>query len=136
MITTIIQASLEHLDDLAPLSDEYRVFYRQPSDPNSVKDFLKERLTKQDSIIYIAYINGVPVGFTQLYILFSSVSMRPMYILNDLYINPNYQNKSVGTTLIDKVKALCKEKGHKGVLYLYKQKSPTLHNIYTNAKAL
>ena len=124
---TIIQASIEHLDDLAPLFDGYRVFYRQPSDLNSVKDFLKERLTKQDSVIYIAYINKVPVGFTQLYFLFSSVSMKPMYLLNDLYIDSNYRNKNIGTTLIDKAKIRCKEKDYKGILIQTEHTNPAQH---------
>lgn len=76
---TIIQASVKHLDDLVPLFDRFRIFHKQPSDLNSVKGFLKERLTKQDSVINIAYIKDIPVGFTQLYSLFSSVSMKPWF---------------------------------------------------------
>ncbi|GAA4885738.1 hypothetical protein GCM10023311_05680 [Flaviramulus aquimarinus] len=71
----IIQATTKHLNDFVPLFDGYRVFYRQASDQQSVHDFLKEHLTKQDSVIYIAYINAISVGFIQLYFLFSSVSM-------------------------------------------------------------
>jgi len=35
-----------------------------------------------------------------------------MYLLNDLYIGYDYRNKNIGTALIDKAKALCKEKGY------------------------
>ena len=98
----IIQATPEHLEDLVPLFDEYRIFYRQKSDQNAVREFLKERLTKQDSVIYLAYIDNIAVGFTQLYSLLSSVSMQPMYLLNDLYINSNYRNRRIGTSFIKK----------------------------------
>lgn len=124
---TIIQATTKHLNDLVPLFDGYRVFYRQASDLKSVHEFLKERLTKQDSVIYIAYINSIPVGFTQLYFLFSSVSMKPMYVLNDLYIDSNYRNKGIGTALINKAKALCKEKGFKGLMIQTENNNPAQH---------
>ncbi|NMH89472.1 GNAT family N-acetyltransferase [Flavivirga algicola] len=124
---TIIQATTEHLDDLVPLFDGYRVFYRQTSNLNSVKAFLKDRLTKQDSVIYIAYINDIAVGFTQLYFLFSSVSMKPMYVLNDLYIDANFRSKNIGTILINKAKALCKEKGYKGLIIQTEPTNPAQH---------
>ena len=120
----IIQASIEHLDDLAPLFNNYRLFYRQESDMKSVKLFLKERLTQQDSVIYIAYIENIPVGFTQLYFLLSSVSMKPMFLLNDLYINENYRSKSIGTSLMNKAKTLCKDKGYKGIIIQTEHTNP------------
>ena len=123
----IIQATTDHLGDLVPLFDGYRVFYRQPSNIKDVRVFLKDRLYKQDSIIYIAYINNLPVGFTQLYFLFSSVSMQPMYLLNDLYIDSNYRNKSIGTALINKAKALCKEKAYKGLIIQTDKTNPAQH---------
>ncbi|WP_418604375.1 GNAT family N-acetyltransferase [Hwangdonia sp.] len=123
----IAQATLKHLNDLVPLFDGYRVFYRQPSNNEAVKTFLKERLTKQDSVIYIAYINEVAVGFTQLYVLLSSVSMSPMYVLNDLYIDVNYRNKNIGTALINKAKALCKENHFKGIIIQTETTNPAQH---------
>lgn len=120
----IIQATLEHLEDLTPLFNSYRIFYRQESNTNAVKAFLDERLTKKDSVIYIAYINDVAVGFTQLYFLYSSVSMKPMYLLNDLYINSNYRNKKIGTSLINQAKLRCKEKNYKGIIIQTENTNP------------
>ena len=123
----IIQANTKHLDDLIPLFNGYRMFYKQASNQNTVRQFLNERLTKQDSVIYIAYINKVAVGFTQLYFLFSSVSMKPMYLLNDLYIDANYRNKSIGTALINKAKTLCKQKEYKGLIIQTENNNPAQH---------
>lgn len=124
---TIIQATAIHIDDLVPLFDGYRVFYKQPPNIKDVRTFLKERLTKQDSVIYIAYIDNVAVGFTQLYFLFSSVSMKPMYLLNDLYIHSNYRNRNIGTKLINEAKALCIEKGYKGLIIQTEKTNPAQH---------
>ena len=113
---TIVKAGTQHHDILVPLFNAYRMFYRQESDLEGAKKFLKARLTNKDSTIFIAFLDHVAVGFTQLYPLFSSVSMKPMYILNDLYIDSNYRGKSIGTSLINKAKALCEEKEYKGLI--------------------
>lgn len=123
----IIQATAEHLDDLTPLFDGYRMFYRQASDIENVQLFLTERLTKQDSVIYIAYIGEVAIGFTQLYFLYSSVSMKPVFLLNDLFIDANYRNKNIGTALINKAKALCTEKDYKGIIIQTETTNPAQH---------
>ena len=123
----IIKATTIHLGDLVPLFDGYRVFYRQASNIKDVRVFLNERLTKQDSVIYIAYIDDIAVGFTQLYFLFSSVSMKPMYLLNDLYIDSNFRNKNIGKALIHKAKALCIEKGYKGLSIQTEKTNPAQH---------
>ena len=39
-----------------------------------------------------------------------------MYLLNDLYIDSDYRNKNIGTSLIKKAKALCKSKNYKGLI--------------------
>lgn len=127
MIMNIIQATISNLDDLAPLFNNYRIFYRQKSDIEAVKSFLKERLLKQDSVIYLTYIDDVAVGFTQLYFLFSSVSMKPMYLLNDLYIDKKHRSKNIGTSLINRAKTLCKEKGYKGIIIQTEHTNPAQH---------
>jgi len=81
---TIIKAHIEHLDVIAPLFDAYRVFYKQASNLDAAKAFLHERLKNKESVIYLAIKDSKAVGFTQLYPLFSSVSMERMFILNDL----------------------------------------------------
>lgn len=123
----IIQASIKHLDDLAPLFNSYRVFYRQKSNINAAKHFLKKRLTKHDSVIYIAYIENIPVGFTQLYFLLSSVSMKPMLLLNDLYIDEIHRGKGIGNSLMNKAKTLCKEKEYKGIIIQTEHTNPAQH---------
>ena len=112
---TIIQAHIEHLEDIVPLFNSYRIFYKQDSDIISAKQFLKERILNNESIIYIAYLEKEAVGFTQLYPLFSSVSMKSMYLLNDLYVKSNYRGKGIGEALINKAKALCEVQQNKGL---------------------
>jgi len=112
---TIVEANIDHLEDVAPLFDAYRVFYKQPSNIESTKKFLRERIINNESIIYLAYEDKEAVGFTQLYPLFSSVSMKPMYLLNDLYVKSSHIGKRIGEALINKAKVLCENEQNKGL---------------------
>ena len=112
-MTTILKANVFHIDDLAPLFDQYRVFYKQESNVEAAKKFLLQRIQKGESIIFLAYWNDKPVGFTQLYTTFSSVSLESVFILNDLYVSEVHRKKGIGDALLNKAKELCAERKHK-----------------------
>lgn len=97
-------ATLQGLQTLAYLFDQYRVFYGKSSDLEGARAFLEQRLTQQDSVIFLALIDGRGVGFTQLYPSFSSVSMRPIWILNDLFVESNFRRCGVAQALIEAAK--------------------------------
>lgn len=102
MTPTIITATLDHIADLVPLFDAYRVFYKQPSDREAARTFLRERLYLGESMIFLAYSEDRPVGFTQLYPLFSSTSMKRIWLLNDLYVVPDMRGQRIGELLIQR----------------------------------
>lgn len=99
-MTTIEQATLEDLPLLVSMFEAYRSFYRQPADPAGAERFLHERLTNGDSVVFLAFENKTPVGFTQLYPLFSSAAMQRIFLLNDLYVVPEARGKGIATTLL------------------------------------
>ena len=99
-------AGFEHLDVVAELFDRYRMFYQQPSNIEGARQFLRDRLTHRDSVILLAAekasesgtVRGA--GFIQLYPSFSSVSMQRIWILNDLYVHPEFRQQGVGRSLM------------------------------------
>ncbi|MEO1144362.1 MAG: GNAT family N-acetyltransferase [Cyanobacteria bacterium J06638_22] len=105
----ICKAQLEQLDELSVLFDQYRVFYQQPSDMQAAKAFLRARLQQLDSVIFIAQDEDHAAGFTQLYPSFSSVSMKPIWILNDLFVASSYRRQGVATALMQRAIAFAKE---------------------------
>jgi GNAT superfamily N-acetyltransferase len=111
----IIQANETHLEAVAALFDGYRIFYKQESDIEGATTFIKERIQLQESIIFLAFDNEKAVGFTQLFPIFSSVSMERSYLLNDLYVLPECRGKQIGAGLLRHAQAFTKEKGHKGL---------------------
>lgn len=111
----IIKADVGHIPLISPLLDQYRVFYKQDSNIIAAKEFLEERFSRNESNIFLAIESEQAVGFVQLYTSFSSVSLQPIFILNDLFVDPNYRNKKIGELLLSRAKEYCKEKGYKGL---------------------
>jgi ribosomal protein S18 acetylase RimI-like enzyme len=111
----IRQATCNDLEALVDLFDQYRIFYKQKSNTEGAKEFLEERLKREESVIFIAYNDQDPAGFTQLYPLFSSVNMHRTWILNDLYVNENVRGKGIGEALLKKVIKFAEETGAKGL---------------------
>ena len=112
---TIREAQIEDLQQLAPLFNAYRVFYKQPSDIKGAKDFLTCRFKEKDSQILVAITNSELVGFTQIYPMFSSVSMQRSYVLNDLYVNDLHRHKKIGEGLLKAAQQFCKTNNAKGL---------------------
>ncbi|MDO6597151.1 GNAT family N-acetyltransferase [Oceanihabitans sp. 2_MG-2023] len=125
----IITATIDHIEALTPLFNNYRIFYKQASNPEAAKAFLKKRIENKDAVIFIAYLKEKAVGFTQLYPLYSSVSMREMYLLNDLYIDAAYRNLGIGEALINQAKVLCQQENNKGLAIQTAANNPA-QNLY------
>jgi ribosomal protein S18 acetylase RimI-like enzyme len=107
----VFLANSEHLESLALLFNQYRIFYQQASDIEAAKYFLKERFQNNDSAVFAAIDNEEIVGFTQLYPSFSSVSMKRVWILNDLYVKESHRRNKVATLLIKTAQEYAKDSG-------------------------
>jgi ribosomal protein S18 acetylase RimI-like enzyme len=110
----IRKATIQDLDQLTTLFDQYLVFYKKPSNIERHKCFLKERLENNEAIIFIAFDDETKekaVGFTLIYPTFSSILLSKILILNDLYVDSTIRNNGTGEKLILETIALAKEMG-------------------------
>lgn len=108
---TVIRADVEHIEQIAPLFDGYRQFYRQSSDPERAREFVLERLQNNESVVFLALQQDVAVGFIQLFPLFSSVAMRRIWLLNDLFVAPHVRRQGVAEALLERSKEYAYETG-------------------------
>jgi GNAT superfamily N-acetyltransferase len=97
---SVRQATIADLDLVAPLFDAYRRFYRASGDLEGARRFLVDRFSHNQSVIFLAFGDGAPVGFTQLYPSFSSVSMARIFVLNDLFVSPEGRGRGAGAALL------------------------------------
>lgn len=111
----IVEATIDDLDKIVPLFDKYRIFYGKTSDRTKAASFLAERFSNNENVLFLALENDKAIGFVQLYQTFSSVTMQPFYILNDLFVNHDARNKGIGEKLLKKTQTFCREKNFKGL---------------------
>ena len=113
----IVRAGIGDLDDLTPLFDGYRQFYGRRSDPAAGREFLRERIERDESVIYIARTDAnEAAGFTQLYPSFSSVSMQRLWILNDLFVPSDVRRGGVARALLERARRHAIDAGAKGLV--------------------
>lgn len=113
----IIKASQNEIEVVANLFNDYRIFYDQEPDIEGTTRFIKERIENNESIIYLAIDdNGNALGFVQLYPSFTSIGMRRMWILNDLYVDIVHRKKNTAEMLISRSKELVRETGAAGLV--------------------
>lgn len=142
----IRKAETSDLRQLSKLFDQYRVFYKKFSDPDAAFVFLKERMEKNESVIFVSLNEeNTMTGFVQLYPLFSSTQMKRFWLLNDLFVHSDYRRQGFSVALIERAKQLCRDSGSCGMMletaktnmegnHLYPKAGFSLdneHNYYT-----
>lgn len=124
------RAHARDLDAVAPLFTAYRAFYRQPRNREADRAFLRARLDNDESVIFIAEADGEPVGFVQLYPCFSSVALKKLWVLNDLYTSKEARKQGVGTALLERARAFAAETGAKGLVLETTPDNETAQSLY------
>ena len=106
----IKQCQIEDIDALVDLFDAYRVFYEKDSNKISARNFLLERITNKESVIFVSQNEALALtGFVQLYPVFSSTRMKRLWLLNDLFVDPLQRGKGISKKLIQRAQQLCVE---------------------------
>lgn len=108
----IVKATLEHLDLLTPLFVKYREFYGELPYPDSSRAFLEKRLSRDESVIYLALAaddDKKLLGFCQLYPSYSSLSLKRVWILNDIYVAEDARRQLVADHLMRTAKKMAKD---------------------------
>lgn len=113
----IVRANTNDLETVAELFDLYRQFYEQPPDLDAARNFIDMRMSRNESVIFLALSDeGNGMGFVQLYPSFTSVGMRRLWILNDLFIHPEHRRKGVGESLLEKCREFSIETDASGLI--------------------
>ena len=113
-----MRAERKDLEDVIPLFDDYREFYEADSNHAAARAFLTERTDRDESVIFVAYARRPhqAVGFTQLYPSFSSVSLKRLWILNDLFVHSDARRRGVARALLERARQHALETGAKGLV--------------------
>ncbi|MCY1542738.1 ribosomal-protein-alanine acetyltransferase [compost metagenome] len=90
---------------------KYREFYGELPFPESSRKFLEKRLSRQESVIYLALADDEDrlLGFCQLYPSFSSLALKRVWILNDIYVAEDARRQLVADRLLQTAKKMARE---------------------------
>ena len=130
MSVEITRGSLDVMDEMAALFNAYRTFYRQPSDVEAAKNYLKSRIENDESVVFLARVDGVAAGFMQLYPIFSSVSLKRAWLLNDLFVDAAHRRKGVARALLQRAKELGHETHSKWLMLQTQQRNFNAQHLY------
>ena len=119
------------IDEAVELIMEYRTFYGVESQSeNEVKAFVQDRIKNNQSKIFIAFTDsGKAAGFIQLYPSYSTVSLKPQWVLNDFFVKKEFRGNGIGTQLMQSVKEYFKDKA-KGFILVTDKENHTSKKFY------
>lgn len=126
----IVRAGEEHAAEIAVLFDAYRRFYGAGGDVGAAESFLRARLGRGESVVYLARIGESPAGFAQLYGTYTSVRLGVEWILNDLYVAEAHRRQGVARRLAERVVEFARETGAVSIELLTEETNVAAQALY------
>ena len=106
----IIKAKKENYKEVGFLFDLYRQFYKYKTEIKKSTKYIKERISKKESTIFLCYCDKEPAGFVQLYETFDSLNINKKLVLYDLYVKKEFRQNGIGKSLMDIAKKFGRKK--------------------------
>lgn len=106
----IRRANAADIKELTGLVEQYRAFYKQEPNPNT-ESYLVDRITNNEMVTFVAQDGEKLVGFTNCYPTFSTVSLSQIWLLNDLFVDPDHRGKHIADQLMVTAEKAAKDAG-------------------------
>ena len=132
-MVTVTRLTIENLESASRLFSQYRQFYGQADDQDRCDEFLSQRVSNQESVIFVAAIDEVEVGFVQLYPSYSSISLKRVWILNDLFVAEEHRCQGVGRMLLQEAQQFAKESNAARLLLCTGTENEHAQRLYESA---
>ena len=110
---TIQVATAADIPQLASLFDAYRVFYSAVSAPVESQAFVRRLVEEAKTRFFIAHEgpHNTALGFVHLMPSVNTVAMRPIWLLEDLYVTPECRGHGVASALMRYAEAFARSTG-------------------------
>ncbi len=88
-------------------------YERRPHEVTATEEGLREALFGGRAFVevLIAYSDEAPVGFALYFPIFSTFRGRPGLFLEDLFVDPEYRGRGIGTALLEALAKVGRERG-------------------------
>jgi ribosomal protein S18 acetylase RimI-like enzyme len=108
---TIEPASAADVTELSRLTIAYRVFYGEAPEDERATTFVRDRLTQSSGRYFLARNGDAAVGFMHLMPSTNTLAMRPIWLLEDLYVDVSARSRGVATALLSYAEAFARSNG-------------------------
>jgi GNAT superfamily N-acetyltransferase len=94
-------ASTAHLSELLRLYIAYRVFYGEGAEEERASAFIRDRVMQLSGRYFLAWDDtSRAIGFMHLMPSTNTLAMRPIWLLEDLYVDVPARGQGVATSLL------------------------------------
>ncbi|WP_293813822.1 GNAT family N-acetyltransferase [uncultured Aquitalea sp.] len=105
MTLTADRIGSDALPRLLPLFKDYLAFYHVTQSDEDCIAYLTQRLDNGEAWVWLAEDAGTAVGFALMYPGFSSLTLKPGWLLHDLFVTPDYRGTGASKLLLEKCQA-------------------------------
>jgi GNAT superfamily N-acetyltransferase len=126
-------AVVDDLERLLPLVQAYRVFYKKQPEPKRERAFIERHLKRKTATIYLAEVNEIAAGFVQLFRTYSTVHLSAVWILEDLFVVPQYRGYGVAAMLLDHARLHALRDGASGMFLETAYDNESAQRVYERA---
>jgi ribosomal protein S18 acetylase RimI-like enzyme len=92
--------STAQLTELSRLYIAYRVFYGEAPEEERARAFIRDRVTQSSGRYFLAWNGHNAIGFMHLMPSTNTLAMRPIWFLEDLYVDVSARGHGVATALL------------------------------------
>jgi ribosomal protein S18 acetylase RimI-like enzyme len=105
-------ATTAYLNELSRLYIAYRVFYGEAPEEERAISFVRERVTQSAGRYFLAWDDASrAIGFMHLMPSTNTLAMRPIWLLEDLYVDVPARGQGVATALLSYAEEFARSSG-------------------------
>jgi ribosomal protein S18 acetylase RimI-like enzyme len=104
-------ASTASLTELSRLYVAYRVFYGEAPEQERAEAFIRERVSQSSGRYFVAWDERNAIGFMHLMPSTNTLAMRPIWFLEDLYVDVSARGQGVATALLSYAEEFARSTG-------------------------
>ncbi len=104
-------ASTANASDLSRLYIAYRVFYGEAAEEQRAAAFILDRLMVSSGRYFLAWNERNAIGFMHLMPSTNTLAMRPIWLLEDLYVDTPARGQGIATALLSHAEAFARSTG-------------------------
>jgi ribosomal protein S18 acetylase RimI-like enzyme len=105
-------ATTAHSSELSRLYIAYRVFYGEAPEEERAVAFIRDRVTQSSGRYFLAWDDrSRAIGFMHLMPSTNTLAMRPIWFLEDLYVDVSVRGQGVATALLSYAEEFARSTG-------------------------